>query len=98
LRELWQPNGGPAQRDQYHEGMQIGLLSDTHGFLDEAIFTYFEKCDEIWHAGDFGAVEILDRLKPSNLRAVSSGTSMARRSAVSCRRTWIGNAKACECT
>lgn len=43
--------------------MQIGLLSDTHGFLDEAIFTYFEKCDEVWHAGDFGPVEVLDRLK-----------------------------------
>jgi uncharacterized protein len=43
--------------------MQVGLLSDTHGFLDEAIFAYFEKCDEVWHAGDFGPVEILDRLK-----------------------------------
>jgi len=43
--------------------MLVGLLSDTHGFLDEAIFTYFEKCDEVWHAGDFGPVEVLDRLK-----------------------------------
>ena len=43
--------------------MQIGLLSDTHGFLDEAIFTYFDQCDEVWHAGDFGVVEVLDRLK-----------------------------------
>ena len=43
--------------------MQVGLLSDTHGFLDEAIFTYFEKCDELWHAGDFGPVEVFDRLK-----------------------------------
>lgn len=42
--------------------MQVGLLSDTHGFLDEAIFTYFEKCDEVWHAGDFGPA-VLDRLK-----------------------------------
>ena len=33
---------------------RIGLISDTHGFLDEAIFKHFEKCDEIWHAGDFG--------------------------------------------
>ena len=31
-----------------------GLISDTHGFLDEAVFKYFENCDEIWHAGDFG--------------------------------------------
>src|SRR5215217_3151291 len=33
----------------------IGLLSDTHGYLDEAVFKHFDKCDEIWHAGDFGA-------------------------------------------
>lgn len=38
-------------------------MSDTHGFLDEALFTYFSDCDEIWHAGDFGPVEVLDRLK-----------------------------------
>jgi uncharacterized protein len=42
--------------------MQVGLLSDTHGFLDEAIFAYFEKCGEVWHAGDFGPAA-LDRLK-----------------------------------
>lgn len=43
--------------------MRIGLLADTHGFLDEALFTYFAECDEVWHAGDFGPVEVLDRLK-----------------------------------
>lgn len=34
--------------------MRIGLLSDTHGYLDEKVFTHFEACDEVWHAGDFG--------------------------------------------
>ena len=43
--------------------MRIGLMSDSHGFLDEAIFTYFKECDEVWHAGDFGDVELLDALK-----------------------------------
>jgi putative phosphoesterase len=33
---------------------RIGLISDTHDYLDEAVFKHFEKCDEIWHAGDFG--------------------------------------------
>jgi putative phosphoesterase len=42
---------------------RIGLLSDTHNFLDESIFRRFEHCDEIWHAGDFGSAEIADRLK-----------------------------------
>jgi putative phosphoesterase len=42
---------------------RIGLISDTHGFLDENVFTYFENCDEIWHSGDFGTIEIVKRLK-----------------------------------
>ncbi len=33
---------------------RIGILSDTHGFLDPPVFDYFNECDEIWHAGDFG--------------------------------------------
>ncbi|MDF7820442.1 metallophosphoesterase family protein [Runella sp. MFBS21] len=49
----------------------IGLLSDTHYYLDEAIFDYFKNCDEIWHAGDVGNVEILEKLaKFKPLRAV----------------------------
>lgn len=41
---------------------KIGLISDTHGFLDDAVFKYFDQCDEIWHAGDFGSVAIVDTL------------------------------------
>jgi len=40
----------------------IGLISDTHGYLDEAVFKHFENCDEIWHAGDFGTIEVADKL------------------------------------
>jgi len=42
---------------------KIGLISDTHNYLDEAVFRHFERCDEIWHAGDFGTEAIADRLK-----------------------------------
>ncbi len=42
--------------------MKIGLLSDTHGYLDDAIFKHFEQCDEIWHAGDIGSVGIVEQL------------------------------------
>lgn len=42
---------------------RIGLLSDTHHYLDDAIFRHFEQCDEIWHAGDFGTAEIAEKLK-----------------------------------
>lgn len=40
----------------------IGLISDTHGFLDEAVFTHFSDCDEIWHLGDIGSEEIIQKL------------------------------------
>ncbi|MXV15365.1 metallophosphoesterase family protein [Hufsiella ginkgonis] len=42
---------------------RIGLLSDTHSYLDDAVFKHFEQCDEIWHAGDFGDPEVAERLK-----------------------------------
>ena len=41
---------------------RIGLISDTHGFLDEAVFIHFENCDEIWHGGDFGGIEIANKI------------------------------------
>lgn len=51
--------------------MRIGLLSDTHGNLDENIFKHLATCDEIWHAGDFGSLDLLSRLRNFKpLRAV----------------------------
>ncbi|MCG6186751.1 metallophosphoesterase family protein [Maribellus maritimus] len=41
---------------------RIGLLSDTHGFIHPRLFAFFENVDEIWHSGDFGNIEIADRL------------------------------------
>ncbi len=41
---------------------RIGLISDTHNFLDDAVFKHFESCQEIWHAGDFGSIAVADRL------------------------------------
>jgi len=43
--------------------MRIGLLSDTHGYVDESIGTYLKVCDEIWHAGDFGNEAVVERLQ-----------------------------------
>lgn len=40
---------------------RIGLLSDTHGYWDSRYEQYFAECDEIWHAGDIGSVELADR-------------------------------------
>jgi putative phosphoesterase len=50
---------------------RIGLVSDTHNYLDEAIFEHFKNCDEVWHAGDFGSGDIAERIKEEKrLRAV----------------------------
>ena len=43
----------------------IGLISDTHGYLDPSVLDHFAECDQIWHAGDFGTLEIADRLADS---------------------------------
>ncbi len=42
--------------------MKIGLLSDTHSYLDAKVFDYFRDCDEIWHAGDIGTSDVADSL------------------------------------
>lgn len=42
---------------------RIGLLSDTHGYLDPKIFKHFADVDEIWHAGDVGSIEVIDELQ-----------------------------------
>lgn len=42
---------------------RIGLMSDTHGFIDPKIYDYFKDVDEIWHAGDVGDVSVIDELR-----------------------------------
>lgn len=43
--------------------MRIGVLSDTHGYLDDQLFGFFENCDEIWHAGDIGSTKVSTALQ-----------------------------------
>ncbi len=50
---------------------KIGLLSDTHGHIDDKLLDFFKDVDEIWHAGDVGnisVIENLEKIKP--VRAV----------------------------
>lgn len=50
---------------------RIGLLSDTHGYWDDRYLKYFKECDEIWHAGDIGSMDIVEKLQRFRpLRAV----------------------------
>lgn len=50
---------------------RIGILSDTHGYWDDRYLKHFEHCDEIWHAGDIGSLEVAEKLAAFRpLRAV----------------------------
>lgn len=42
--------------------MYIGLLSDTHGVFDEPFRQFFDPVDEIWHAGDFGSMQVAEEI------------------------------------
>lgn len=51
--------------------MLIGLLSDTHGWLDPQLVEFFKDCDEVWHCGDIGDVRVADKLTVDfNFKAV----------------------------
>ena len=64
---------------------RIGLLSDTHGYWDERYLKYFEPCDQIWHAGDIGSMEIVERLRLRQLRRRRPAADVPRNTAVPLR-------------
>ena len=41
---------------------RIGILSDTHGFVEPRLFDFFASCDMLFHAGDIGNLETADAL------------------------------------
>lgn len=43
--------------------LKIGLLSDTHSFWDQRYIKYFKDCNEIWHAGDIGSLELVEKFE-----------------------------------
>ena len=42
---------------------KILLISDTHGYIDDKILYYCKSVDEVWHAGDIGSIEVVDKIK-----------------------------------
>lgn len=49
---------------------KICLISDTHSYWREDIEKYIAEADEVWHAGDLGSVEIVEKLEKYNSRIV----------------------------
>ncbi|MBT0812631.1 metallophosphoesterase family protein [Litoribacter ruber] len=53
-------------------GKLIGLISDSHSYIDEAVLRHLEDVDEIWHAGDIGELNVIEQLpKGKQLRVVT---------------------------
>ena len=43
--------------------MRVGVISDTHGFLDSRIRTIFQRVDHILHAGDIGPTSLISQME-----------------------------------
>lgn len=54
-----------------HMSTKVGLISDSHSYIDEKTISLLEDVDEIWHAGDIGDVQVMDKLpKGKKIRGV----------------------------
>ena len=42
---------------------KILVISDTHSYVDNKIINYIKQADQIWHAGDLGNIEVLEKIK-----------------------------------
>ncbi len=50
---------------------KIGLISDSHSYIDSKVLSHLQEVDEIWHAGDIGSLAVMEALPPSKpVRAV----------------------------
>jgi putative phosphoesterase len=45
---------------------KILVLSDTHGYIDDRILDFAKNSDEVWHVGDFGSIEVLEKLEKTS--------------------------------
>ena len=46
---------------------KILILSDTHSYIDNSIIKYAKNADEVWHAGDIGNIDVLDKLQEASI-------------------------------
>ncbi len=53
----------------------VGILSDTHGKLDERIQSIVNACDHALHAGDICGARILDQINPRKMLHAVAGNN-----------------------
>lgn len=47
----------------HYSNAKIGILSDTHSYINPAIASHLEGCDVILHAGDIGSIDVIKQLQ-----------------------------------
>lgn len=43
--------------------LSVGIVSDTHSYLDPDVHNHINACNVILHAGDIGCAEVIDQLQ-----------------------------------
>ena len=57
------------------ESLTVGILSDTHGFLDPRICDVVNQCDYAIHAGDICSARVLEQLNPKKQLLAVAGNN-----------------------
>lgn len=55
--------------------VKIGIISDTHGLLREEVLENLRVCEYIFHAGDIGSEEIVNKLNEISKLIVVKGNN-----------------------
>ena len=58
-----------------NETVTVGILSDSHGYLDPRIAEIVNQCEHIVHAGDIFNAHVLEQLKPKKLLTAVAGNN-----------------------
>jgi putative phosphoesterase len=54
-----------------HDDVTIGVLSDTHSYINPNILNHLNSCNLILHAGDIGSIEVIKQLHEISQEVVS---------------------------
>ena len=53
------------------QSLKVGVVSDTHSYIDTAIHEQVSDCDVILHAGDIGCADVINQLKDISKHVIS---------------------------
>ncbi len=58
-----------------NNNVTVGILSDSHGYLDPRVAEVVNQCDYIIHAGDIFNAHVLEQLKPKRQLIAVAGNN-----------------------